>query len=110
MITDFLLNTAASITGKSKDEIKSAVVQGKKILKKGTSFSDGVRILQNMGMDDVFVDNMNRRFGRYAGKFGISQDTVSSVIGSISGNGNQQSNNREPARKDGFDRNKYKKI
>lgn len=78
--------------------------------------SVGINALKNAGVDKNFIDSMYRKYGKYAGKLGMSDDSVKGMIdqiGNAVGNNNPRMNNQTPTKrnvKSGFNSKKYPKV
>ena len=77
----------------------------------------GIDALKNAGMDKNFVNSMYNKYGKYAGKLGMSQESLKSLINNIgnslenkNNSGNVTRNNSQTKASNKFNPNKYPKV
>lgn len=83
--------------------------------------SAGINALKNTGVDKNFIDSMYKKYGKYANKLGMSNDSLKSTIDQLGkavgdNNKNYRSNNVSNSNKSNkranksFDSKKYPKV
>gem|GEM_PF-1657807 len=74
----------------------------------------GIEALKNAGVDKNFINSMFGKYGKYAGKLGMSQNSLKSMIdkigNSVGSNDLPDSNQRKRKPSNGFNSGKYPKL
>jgi hypothetical protein len=102
--------------GKDTKSVKSAIAKGSEILPQLQSATDGgVGILKKYGVSSDFIRGMNKKYGRYARRFGVSLDGLDDVCDSLDKGSKpirepQQGNRAERRAAAKYDRAKYRRV
>jgi len=74
----------------------------------------GIEALKNAGVDKNFINSMFGKYGKYAGKLGMSQNSLKSMIdkigNSVGSNDLPDSSQRKSKPSNGFNSGKYPKL
>lgn len=106
----------AKITGRSPEQIKSAIKQGKTILpdilKNANNPESGAKILQNMGINKSFMNEQFNKYSKYASKIpGMDETkakTMFNALTSVMGeNKASPETSKEKTNKSSAERKKY---
>ena len=115
---EFLVGLAQSkagaisrITGKSENEIKKAIEQGKKYLPEIQNSKDGGRsLIKQLGIERGFIDDMYKKYGHYADRIpGVGRMALDSAYRSLV-TGLDAPGGTDKKDKNGFDKKKYKRV
>lgn len=103
-------NKIAQVLGRSPQEVKKALEQGKKLLPDIINSKDGgVSILKDMGVNKRFIDEMYNRYGGLASKVGLDKNVVQNTIKALEKSMNE-SPTAAPKKAAGFNSKKYPKV
>lgn len=78
--------------------------------------ASGIEMLKSAGVDKNFISSMFNKYGKYAGKLGMSQNSLKSMVDQISNSlegksvpDNARNTQRNKLNK-GFNQNKYPRV
>lgn len=105
----------AKMLGRDPKEITAAINKGKEVLPQIMNSQDGgTDVLNKLGVDKKFLNDIHKRFGKYGSKVGLNSNAIESAIGNIGNNLNKNgiTNDIVPPRNNAinFDAKKYPKL
>jgi len=102
--------TIAKVVGRPEQDVRDALQQGSKLLPELMGSKDGgVDVLRRMGVSKDFLDDMYKRYGKFAGKIpGMSRNTFDSTYKALSGSlAGERPASRTQKKQTSFDKKKY---
>jgi len=71
----------------------------------------GVGVLNRLGVDKSFMNDMYKKYGSYASKIGLNSDTVRNTLSAIEKNiGDKPASKQMQKKSNGFDSSRYPKL
>lgn len=114
MVAGTQTKTIAKMLGRNPSEITAAINKGKEVLPQIMNSKDGgTDVLNKLGVDKKFLNDMHKRFGKYGKKVGLDSGVIENVIGNVGNSlGDNKNNNTTNKRNNviGFDAKKYPKL
>lgn len=105
----------AKIIGKNPQEVKGAINQAQKILPEILNSKDGgISTLKRMGVDKRFMEDMYRKYGKFASKIpGFNTGSIGNTLNAIEKAMDKPNSNSAqpiPKKSTGFNVSKYPKV